>query len=60
MRRIGRIGILGAFAIVGGVMVFAVRTARSQAGGCTTDADGDGHRSIACGGDDCDDGDPNR
>lgn len=27
---------------------------------CTTDADGDGHRSIACGGDDCDDNDPNR
>lgn len=24
------------------------------------DADGDGHDSVACGGDDCDDGDPNR
>ena len=28
--------------------------------GCTTDADGDGHRSIACGGDDCDDNDAQR
>ena len=26
----------------------------------TADADHDGHRSIACGGDDCDDSDPNR
>ncbi len=24
------------------------------------DSDGDGHVSISCGGDDCDDGDPNR
>ncbi len=30
--------------------------------GCATtaDADGDGHRTVACGGDDCDDGNPNR
>jgi hypothetical protein len=27
---------------------------------CTTDADGDGHRSMECGGDDCDDSDVNR
>ena len=27
---------------------------------CTTDADLDGHRAFACGGDDCDDDDPNR
>jgi hypothetical protein len=26
--------------------------------GCTTDADGDGHISLACGGDDCNDNDP--
>ncbi len=28
--------------------------------GAVTDADGDGHDSAACGGDDCDDDDPNR
>jgi len=28
--------------------------------GCATDGDGDGHVSIACGGDDCDDADPSR
>lgn len=28
--------------------------------GADSDADGDGHDSIACGGDDCDDADPNR
>lgn len=28
--------------------------------GAVTDADGDGHDSVACGGDDCDDDDPNR
>ena len=27
---------------------------------CTTDLDGDGHADAACGGDDCDDADPNR
>ena len=28
--------------------------------GMTADADGDGHQATACGGDDCDDSDPNR
>lgn len=28
--------------------------------GAVTDADGDGHESIDCGGDDCDDADPDR
>src|SRR5262245_33664340 len=27
---------------------------------CSTDADADGHRAMACGGDDCDDADPLR
>lgn len=30
----------------------------SPDGGCATDADGDGFLALACGGDDCDDGDP--
>jgi hypothetical protein len=35
--------------------------ARGDTGACPTpDADGDGARSIACGGDDCDDSDPER
>jgi hypothetical protein len=37
-----------------------VESARRCELGCTTDADGDGVIALACGGTDCDDGDPNR
>jgi hypothetical protein len=38
-------------------------SAQGKSGGCNKlnqDADGDGHRAAACGGDDCDDNDPHR
>ncbi|MFO0682802.1 MAG: putative metal-binding motif-containing protein [Sandaracinus sp.] len=36
------------------------RCVATSCGGAAADADGDTHRSIDCGGDDCDDADPNR